>query len=383
MPASARITPDEVWALWQEMSAGSGYNLKAEKTSTAKGALTLENVTLEFEQDQVRGESQIDTLVLKQVGDTVEFTLPGVIWFDTTVTADKDEDPVRMRTAIGQNGYLAKVSGSAAAPQFDFTAERLTVENTVLSEEADSLPKTTVELRDLSGKTEIRSRAPLEFEQTAHVARLISRTDVKLSEEEGGDFSNTLEIEDLTGSHRGKLPVEVAPGTSVAGLFGAGAEGTGKFTTGALRNRIEAAENGMVPPATVAIDSTGFDYDLSGAKFRFGFDLKGIDAAKAEADLVADSTTAITAKGDFTIVEGDGLAEGLPNTEGTLHVTYRDVNPFLERLVASGLLPQDQMMAAQFMMALFARPGVEPNVMETVIELKEDGQVIANGQRVQ
>jgi hypothetical protein len=55
----------------------------------------------------------------------------------------------------------------------------------------------------------------------------------------------------------------------------------------------------------------------------------------------------------------------------------------MDTLVNMGLLPQEQAMGARMMMGLFARPGDGPDTLTSTIEVKEDGSVLANGQRIQ
>jgi hypothetical protein len=48
-----------------------------------------------------------------------------------------------------------------------------------------------------------------------------------------------------------------------------------------------------------------------------------------------------------------------------------------------GLVPEDQAMAARMMLGLFARPGDGPDTLTSKIEVKGDGAILANGQRLQ
>ena len=57
-------------------------------------------------------------------------------------------------------------------------------------------------------------------------------------------------------------------------------------------------------------------------------------------------------------------------------------NGLLDTLVGLGLLPEEQAMGARMMLGLFARPGDGPDTLVSTIEVKEDGSVLANGQRV-
>ena len=47
-----------------------------------------------------------------------------------------------------------------------------------------------------------------------------------------------------------------------------------------------------------------------------------------------------------------------------------------------GLIPEDQAVGARLMLGLFARPGDGPDTLVSTIEMKEDGSILANGQRI-
>ena len=71
-----------------------------------------------------------------------------------------------------------------------------------------------------------------------------------------------------------------------------------------------------------------------------------------------------------------------PAPSGALDLSLVGANALLDRLVAIGLLPEDQAMGARMMLGLFARPGDGEDTLVSTIEVKEDGAVIANGQRI-
>ena len=60
----------------------------------------------------------------------------------------------------------------------------------------------------------------------------------------------------------------------------------------------------------------------------------------------------------------------------------REQSEIVDKLVAMGLIPEDQAMGARMMMGMFAVPSGEDE-LTSKIEFKEDGGVYANGQRIQ
>ncbi|MGI9393382.1 MAG: DUF2125 domain-containing protein [Boseongicola sp.] len=73
---------------------------------------------------------------------------------------------------------------------------------------------------------------------------------------------------------------------------------------------------------------------------------------------------------------------GIPMPAGVANLMLVGGNGLLDKLVGMGLLPDEQAMGARMMMGLFARPGDGPDTLVSTIEVKEDGSVLANGQRI-
>ena len=74
---------------------------------------------------------------------------------------------------------------------------------------------------------------------------------------------------------------------------------------------------------------------------------------------------------------------GPPKPSGAVDLTLVGGNALLDRLVAIGLLPEQQAMGARMMMGLLAVPGEAPDTLNSKIEVNEQGHVMANGQRIQ
>jgi hypothetical protein len=74
--------------------------------------------------------------------------------------------------------------------------------------------------------------------------------------------------------------------------------------------------------------------------------------------------------------------QGVPAPTGQIDVTLTGINALLDTLVAMGLIPEDQVMGARMMLAMFAKPGETPDTLVSTIEFKDKG-LYANGQRLQ
>ena len=144
-------------------------------------------------------------------------------------------------------------------------------------------------------------------------------------------------------------------------------------------------------PATVSFDITG--------KGNWLFDLMDPDEAQAMAmadtpgelhemnlsNLVVDAAGArLTGDGALTFDNTDTETfNGLPRPEGEVNLTLLGGNGLIDKLVTMGLLPEDQALGARMMMGLFAVPGEGEDVLNSKIEINDQGHVLANGQRIQ
>ncbi|WP_406735746.1 DUF2125 domain-containing protein [Thioclava sp. GXIMD4215] len=75
-------------------------------------------------------------------------------------------------------------------------------------------------------------------------------------------------------------------------------------------------------------------------------------------------------------------AAGIPWPVGKVHLALSGAKGLMSKLTDMGLLPQDQAMFAQMILGLYAKPTGD-DAMETDLEFTEDGQILANGQRIQ
>jgi hypothetical protein len=72
----------------------------------------------------------------------------------------------------------------------------------------------------------------------------------------------------------------------------------------------------------------------------------------------------------------------MPAPTGAANIKLVGANGLMDKLVAMGLLPEDQAMGARMMMGLFAVPGEGDDTLTSKLEVTADGQVLANGQRL-
>jgi hypothetical protein len=150
---------------------------------------------------------------------------------------------------------------------------------------------------------------------------------------------------------------------------------------------------GQLPrdPATVALDLAGkakmfvdmMDPEAM-ADVETGDEMFGELNALTVNDLTLRMAGAeLTGMGKFTFDNSDMVSfGGMPAPEGEIDLKLVGGNGLLDKLVAMGLLPEDQAMGARMMMGLFAVPGEGEDTLNSKIVVNEEGHVLANGQRL-
>ncbi len=120
----------------------------------------------------------------------------------------------------------------------------------------------------------------------------------------------------------------------------------------------EAAMAAPVPPGELlSLDLAALQLTLAGAE------LKGSGALTFDN---SDTTT----------------FNGLPLPTGTVNLTLDGANALIDKLIAIGLLPEEQAMGARMMLGMFARPGAGPDSLVSTLEFKDKG-FFANGMQLQ
>jgi hypothetical protein len=110
----------------------------------------------------------------------------------------------------------------------------------------------------------------------------------------------------------------------------------------------------------------------------------GMNPSPADKEVnVAIAGAELNGTGAFTFDNADLVTwGGMPAPEGTVDISLDGANGLMDKLVAMGLLPQDQVMGARMMMGMFARPGAGPDSLVSQIEVRRDGSVFANGMQI-
>ena len=138
-------------------------------------------------------------------------------------------------------------------------------------------------------------------------------------------------------------------------------------------------------PATVAVDLEGkatllvnfMDPQEAAAMETSGEAPGELNALDINDITVEAAGAALNGSGAFTFDNTDTTTfDGMPKPTGSVDLTLVGGNGLIDKLVAMGLLPEEQAMGARMMMGLFAVPGDGPDSLKSKLEINEEGHVI-------
>lgn len=140
-------------------------------------------------------------------------------------------------------------------------------------------------------------------------------------------------------------------------------------------------------PANVVVDLSGKatlnTYLLDPAAIEASGEVPGeVNALNVDDLELSVAGASLTGNGAFTIDNTDTATYGVPKPVGTMNLKLTGGNGLMDKLIAMGLLPEDQATGFRMMLGLFARPGEGDDTLVSEITATEDGQILANGQRL-
>jgi len=286
--------------------------------------------------------------------------------FDGTASLPNDMDPEQMAAALKAgfafDGSFSFTNGSS---NFNFKDEEETVQGASSSATGQLGLKMDESGLSYSGDaTDVTmsmagAEIPFPLEIAMQEAGFNLTMPVTAGEEEQ-DFALGLTLGDFTMSDliwgifdpSGQLPRDPA-------TVAFDATGTVKLLVDLLdTEQMEAVEEGETMPGELN-----------------SLDLNSLTVSAAGAELTGD--------GSFTFDNSDMTTfEGMPAPTGSVNLMLVGGNALLDKLVAMGFVPEEQAAGARMMMGLFAVPGDGEDTLTSTIEVKGDGQVLANGQRI-
>ncbi|MCA0929329.1 DUF2125 domain-containing protein [Ruegeria profundi] len=144
-------------------------------------------------------------------------------------------------------------------------------------------------------------------------------------------------------------------------------------------------------PATIALDATGtakiltnlFDPESVEAMETTGAAPGELHSLKINELLVSLVGAELTGDGDFTFDNSNAAEfDGMPTPTGVANLQLVGANALIDTLISMGLVDENEAIGARMMMGMMAVPGDAPDTLNSKIEFTEDGQILANGQRI-
>jgi hypothetical protein len=109
-----------------------------------------------------------------------------------------------------------------------------------------------------------------------------------------------------------------------------------------------------------------------------------IDSVIVDAFQLRAGGAELTGRAEFGFDNTDMTTfEGFPRPTGVADLMLTGGNALLDKLVAAEFIEPDDLIGIRLGLAMFARPGEEPDTLTSRIEITPDAQVLANGQRIQ
>lgn len=145
-------------------------------------------------------------------------------------------------------------------------------------------------------------------------------------------------------------------------------------------------------PATVALDLTGrakvlfnfLDPAVAASLEQSGETPVELSALTINKLLVSLVGARLSGTGDFTFDNTDlETFDGMPRPTGHVDLELVGGNGLLDKLIAMGMVGDDEAMGARMMMGMLAVPGTEPDTLNSKLEINAQGHILANGQRIQ
>lgn len=351
---------------------------EAPEDGTVKGGITLRGVTgstrsLGMGTDQAQSSFAADeagmTMTIEAPGDDTQVEFTGLI---SQLKGSSVGPVLASMTTDGLIGLLRE--GRDITGDFQYGPSRMAIDGTSDGSQVDmdfalDGAEANYDFSDGGLRYDSRTRG-LDFSIQA----------------DGAPFPITGKIAEYGGG----MTVPLVAGEDTR-AFGLRFDVTGLTIADELWNIFDPA--GQLPrtPITLALDMGGqarLDADLMDPKAQAALEEGGGDMGEVESLSVkrlelAAAGARLTAEGQFDVdAEKPGLNPGMPQIAGAMDINLEGFNALLDTLVAMGLLPQDQAMAARMMTAMFAVPGDAPDTLKSRIELTGEGQVLANGQRI-
>ncbi|KUF11055.1 DUF2125 domain-containing protein [Pseudoponticoccus marisrubri] len=116
------------------------------------------------------------------------------------------------------------------------------------------------------------------------------------------------------------------------------------------------------------------------------------DSSEPPAEINALTVNELVVDAVGGVIQGSGAVtfdnsdletyDGMPRPDGSITFEVAGANALVDKLIAMGMMTEEDAMGMRMMMSMFTVPGDEPDTASSVIEFTPEGQILANGQRI-
>ena len=486
--AQAQVTPEEVWANWQQMSASYGQAIISTSATRDGDTLRIEGAAISMD-DGAGGkvDAQLGKINFRDLGDgTVEVTMADSYPITMTVVpSGTDEKPANLAILVTQPGLKMIVAGSPTKTSYAVSAPSVNVK----VDEAPGAEASAVDMLADITMTDVTANYLVEGEaETKTIDSTFAASSMALAitaKEAAKPFEMIVNanIADLTGNTKGTF-LGVAAMANMAEALKGGMNAEGGFSYGKTTFDINVTEEKGPTKITGAAESGSINFGIDKSRLAYGVGGKGMvltvsgpeipfpevkvsyaeaafnllmpvsksdvpedfalstrlvdfaisddiwamfdptgtlphdpatliidtkGTAKLTVNIVDEAATAalgdappgelhsldltelkasvagaeLTGAGALTFDNSDLTTfAGMPLPTGKIDLKLVGANSLLDKLIAMGLVPEDQAMGFRMMMPLFTVVGEGEDTLTSTLEFKDKG-FFANGQRLQ
>lgn len=275
--AAADVTPQEVWASWQEMMTSAGQELTVGNTADSGSAVEVTDVVVSFK-DEMGGSASMtfDKLVFADNGDgTVTVTMPDSYPLKMAFPAQED-GPGSLKLTISQPGAKVVAGGSATETSYDFSAPQMAM---TLDEVTDETGKALDTKGDLAMTEVTGSYRMTKSGETLGLDSSFAAKSAVLNlsgtgDGTGGSGTFVVSFADLSGTTKGNfLSAEMM--ANMAAALNSGFTMDSSMSFGAMSMDVDVTEESG--PTKIGMTATGGGFNVAMDKVRldYGTSLNG------------------------------------------------------------------------------------------------------------
>ncbi len=277
--SAAALTAAEVWADWQETSAGFGQTLSVGSEEASGGVLTLRDVSLTLDSADSSVNGTISEIVMTERSDgSVAIEMSDEFPLDMTMTPAEGQSG-SFSMLINQSDLELVATGEPGAISYTYSAPSVTVTmSDMMTEGQETDLGMVMTLSGLAGSYNVAGTDPRSIESSLTGAALsmqMSGTDPKGS---GDTFSMTVNVSGLTSESSGTI-TPFAGMTDLGEMMAAGFETRSTTTHGPMTYEFSGTSDGSMFSMNGKADEGSYDVDLGPDGLSYGGGSRGVSVA--------------------------------------------------------------------------------------------------------